>query len=211
VEVEVRPLARREVAGASHVLARAFAADPFIGHFLAKATRRRLAFPPFFRSVIHQLIAFGTVYAAERDGVILGVAAWSPPNGSSPPTLARLRSSANVWVVRGLFLRSASQMLGGFGVLGERHPDVPHWYLAFVGIEPSLQGKGIGAALLAPVLVQADAAGTTCYLETPFRATLEFYRRLGFELTAELNPVAGAPPVWVMTRPPKAATEAWAS
>ena len=39
------------------------------------------------------------------------------------------------------------------------------------------------------------------FLETPFEGTHAFYRRLGFEHIAELRPVAGAPPVWTMTRP----------
>jgi GNAT superfamily N-acetyltransferase len=175
MEVVVRPLARGEIAEASRVLAQAFAADPFIGHFLADPRRRRLAFPPFFRSVLHQLIAFGTVYAADRDGAIVGAAAWSPPNAASLGRDSRLRASVNIGLVRGLFPRSSSRMLGGFGTLEEHHPSVLHWYLAFVGIEPGFHGHGAGRALLAPVLAEADAARTTCYLETPFPETLEFY------------------------------------
>jgi ribosomal protein S18 acetylase RimI-like enzyme len=105
-------------------------------------------------------------------------------------------------VVCGLFPRASSRLLDGFAVLAEHHPQLPHWYLAFVGIEPSAQGRGAGGALLRPVLARADEDRTTCYLETPFPATLTFYRRLGFEVTAELKPVAGAPPVWTMTRSP---------
>ena len=201
----VRLLERGEIGHASHLLARAFAADPFIGFFLADARRRRLAFSPFFRSVLHVLIESGAVYAVERDDAVIGVAAWAPPDASSPNVVTRLRASLNRAIVRGLFPRTSSRLLGGFAALARHHPDGSHWYLAFVGIEPSVQRRGTGRALLAPVLAQADETGIICYLETPFPETLEFYRRLGFELDAELSPVVGAPPVWTMTRPPSTA------
>jgi hypothetical protein len=50
------------------------------------------------------------------------------------------------------------------------------------------------------VLEQADREGCLCYLETPFPDTRTFYRKLGFADTTELHPVAGAPPIWTMTR-----------
>jgi hypothetical protein len=52
------------------------------------------------------------------------------------------------------------------------------------------------------VLEQADHNGQLCYLETPFPDTRAFYRKLRFNETAELRPVAGAPPIWTMTREP---------
>jgi GNAT superfamily N-acetyltransferase len=73
------------------------------------------------------------------------------------------------------------------------HPAAPHWYLAFVGIEPSFQSHGIGQTLLAPVLKNADQTETLCYLETPFPRTHTFYERLGFVRQSELNPFTGAP------------------
>jgi hypothetical protein len=65
VDLRTRPLVRGEVGDASRLLARAFAADPFIGSPLADASRRRLACPPFFRAVLYELTEFGAVYAVE--------------------------------------------------------------------------------------------------------------------------------------------------
>ncbi|GAC1671877.1 MAG: hypothetical protein PVS2B2_03700 [Candidatus Acidiferrum sp.] len=42
-----------------------------------------------------------------------------------------------------------------------------------------------------------------CYLETPFPATHDFYRRLGFELGPATHPFEGAAPLWTMIRLPK--------
>jgi len=105
-------------------------------------------------------------------------------------------------IVRLLFPHRSRKLYGGFSATVSLHPKAPHWYLAFVGVEPRQQGKGIGQQLLAPVLDLADHRSTVCYLETPFPGTLEFYRRLGFVLETEARPFENAPPIWTMTRPP---------
>ena len=92
-----------------------------------------------------------------------------------------------------MFPRASQGLFGGFAALEQFHPIDPHWYLAFVGIEPTIQSRGIGRALLAPVLKIADQTNTLCYLETPFPRTHEFYERLGFARRGEHSPFVGAP------------------
>ena len=41
-----------------------------------------------------------------------------------------------------------------------------HWYLMILGVVPADQGRGIGGALMQPVLEEADREGVPCYLET---------------------------------------------
>lgn len=198
---QVRQLAPGEIGEASRLLGRAFVDDPFIGHLLADGRRRRLAFPPFFRSVIHQQVGLGTVWACEQNGRLAGVAAWFPPDPEPCGRFARLRAASNTAVVRGIFPLASAELLRAFSGFDAHHPTVPHWYLAFVGVEPRAQGTGIGSALLEPALTQADNGQKLCYLETPYPETHALYMKHGFELTTELRPVAGAPPVWTMTRP----------
>ena len=201
MEPTVRSLRTRELRSASRLLAGAFADDPFIRHFLRARRRREVAFPRFFRAALHELAGAGTVFGLEADGVLVGVAAWAPPEvaaiGRRSHFLARFASLE----VRALFPRAAPRLLAGFAELGENHPPERHWYLAFVGIDPRQQRRGLGRTLLAPIIERADDAGIACYLETPFSKTRVFYRRLGFEDTDELHPVAGAPTIWTMTRP----------
>lgn len=202
VESRVRPLREGEVPVASRLLAAAFADDPFIGWFFRDRWRRRLALPRFFGAVLYELLPGGAVFAIEPDGVLAGVAAWTPP---SVEPLSPVRARLSALQVRAIFPRAARRLRGGFATLAEYHPSFPHWYLAFVGIDPGAQRRGLGRALLEPVLVEADAAGGACYLETPFPGTRSFYERLGYEETAELEPVRGAPRIWTMTRPAAAA------
>jgi GNAT superfamily N-acetyltransferase len=194
-----------EVGKASHLLGRAFAADPFIAYLLPSARRRPLMFPPFFRMVMHHQVALGAVWACERDGRLIGVSAWFPPDPLAASRSVRRRSRANAAIVRALFPRASARLFDAFAGFAELHPTAPHWYLAFIGVEPGAQGRGVGHLLLEPALASADSEGTSCYLETPFEQTHPFYKKHGFEITRELRPISAAPPVWTMTRPPQSA------
>src|SRR5229473_1980483 len=132
--------------------------------------------------------------------LLVGVAAWAPPEVAAIGRSHFLVRFAS-FEVRALFPRAAPRLLAGFAELGEHHPPERHCYLAFVGIDPRQQRRGLGRTLLAPIIERADDAGIACYLETPFSKTRVFYRRLGFEDADELHPVAGAPTIWTMTRP----------
>ena len=80
------------------------------------------------------------------------------------------------------------------------HPKAePHWYLAFLGIEPSEQGKGLGSALLRPVLERCDSEGTPAYLETSNERNLPFYQRHGFEVVQQCG-IPDGPHFWGMWR-----------
>lgn len=200
-------LQRREISAASRVLARAFAADPVIGWCLRPGLRRTIGYPAFFASALYELEPQGEAYVLHTEAGIGGVAAWVPPGAECG---GGLLESATAGVVRLLYPRRAVRLFTAFAAMGRFHPDEPHWHLGFVGIEPALQGKGLGEELLRPVLDRADAEGVLCYLETPFRQTHAFYGRLGFELTRELQPdetpFEAPSPVWTMSRAPGAGT-----
>jgi GNAT superfamily N-acetyltransferase len=191
------------VGDAGRLFARAFATDPVITHFLGGVRRRAVAFPAFFRAIIFANLSYGHVYGAWENGHLVGVAVWTPPSVSAPNAAGRPFASLNHAIVRFLFPHRSQGLYGGFGATASLHPGEPHWYLAFVGVEPNRQGQGVGAQLLAPVLQRADADGVVCYLETPFPASHAFYRRLGFDLGVEAWPFEGAPPIRTMTRRPR--------
>jgi ribosomal protein S18 acetylase RimI-like enzyme len=84
--------------------------------------------------------------------------------------------------------------------LHRRLVPTPHWYLLIVAVDPELQGKGAGSALVKEGLARADAAGVPCYLETSEETNIGFYRRLGFEVVASAVLGQGGPPAWAMRR-----------
>jgi GNAT superfamily N-acetyltransferase len=193
MNVNIGSLSRATCGRASHLLTRAFAKDPILTHFLPDRLRRWIAFPAFFRYVLEEMLPSGHVYSAHNDHRLIGVAAWVPPNALEPDAASRQAAANQQRVVRLLFPRSSQSLFKGFAALETFHPSAPHWYLAFIGIEPTRQGHGIGRALLAPVLKLADQTNALCYLETPFPRTHPFYERLGFARYAEHEPFIGAP------------------
>ena len=65
--------------------------------------------------------------------------------------------------------------------LGQLHPDSPHWYLAVLGIEPGLQGRGLGGRLLAELDRVVATRPAPIYLESDREQSVQFYRARGFE------------------------------
>ena len=83
--------------------------------------------------------------------------------------------------------------------MGSHHPDEPHWYLNFIGVDVSRQGEGLGAALMKHVLSIVDAAGCVAYLESSNPQNMSLYERFGFETTARIQ-IGDCPVVHPMVR-----------
>jgi ribosomal protein S18 acetylase RimI-like enzyme len=77
----------------------------------------------------------------------------------------------------------------------------PHWYLFVIGVEPECQGRGVGDALLRPMLARADREGTPVYLETHNRGNVGFYQKYGFDVAEEGRMPGGDVTVYAMLRP----------
>jgi GNAT superfamily N-acetyltransferase len=82
-------------------------------------------------------------------------------------------------------------------------PIGPHWYLGTVGTRPDRRGKGLGSAVVRPVLDQCDRDGVVACLETSSEANVRLYRRLGFDVVFRTTTGDGALPLIVMNRSPR--------
>lgn len=202
MEPAILRLPERRVGEAVDVLARAFRDDPVLTFFLNKPNRRTMAFRAFFANIVRAHLRSGHVYAALVENQVAGVAVWRPPTAENETLRDRMRTRSTQLLVRVLFPRTAGDLFRGFAATIALHPQAPHWYLFFMGVDVALRGRGIGSKLVAPVLELADRTGTLCYLETPFPRTHAFYQRLGFEISSESHPFRGAPTLWTMTRRP---------
>jgi ribosomal protein S18 acetylase RimI-like enzyme len=79
-----------------------------------------------------------------------------------------------------------------------RDPDRPHSHYGPFGVDPDLQGRGIGSLVLAEYTRRLDAAGEDAYLETETPENVALYGRFGFEVVDEAE-VLGQPN-WFMWR-----------
>jgi ribosomal protein S18 acetylase RimI-like enzyme len=78
----------------------------------------------------------------------------------------------------------------------------PHWHLAWLCVEPSQQGRGIGSTLVRQVTNRADAEGVSCTLFTFTPRNVPIYEHLGFRVMRATNLPRSALRLWVMARPP---------
>lgn len=51
-------------------------------------------------------------------------------------------------------------------VMKRVHPEEPHWYLAAIGSDPTVRGRGFGQALMRSRLDRCDAEYCPAYLES---------------------------------------------
>jgi predicted N-acetyltransferase YhbS len=83
------------------------------------------------------------------------------------------------------------------------HPEEPHWYLAVIGSDPSVRGKGFGQALMRSRLGRVDAEHAPAYLESSKHENIAYYQRFGFEVASEIVLPEGGPTMWPMWRQPR--------
>jgi GNAT superfamily N-acetyltransferase len=98
-------------------------------------------------------------------------------------------------------VRRLPRTLRGLSLMESRHPHDHHYYLPYVAVAPAWQGKGIGTALLAPVLRRCDEEGVAAYLEASSARNRACYERNGFRVIDEFR-FPNGPPMWPMRRVP---------
>jgi GNAT superfamily N-acetyltransferase len=81
-------------------------------------------------------------------------------------------------------------VLAGMEETEAARPAEPHFALHSLGVEAAAQGRGVGSALLAPVLARCDEDGLPAHLTSSAARNVPFYERLGFAVTAE-TPLPG--------------------
>ena len=76
------------------------------------------------------------------------------------------------------------------------------WYLAVIGVRSDRQQRGLGSAVLGPMLERLTRDRLVAVLDTSTAANVAFYTRHGFEVADELDIPGGGPHVWIMCREP---------
>jgi ribosomal protein S18 acetylase RimI-like enzyme len=78
----------------------------------------------------------------------------------------------------------------------------PHYYLWGLAVDPRQKAQGIGAALMRPLLAQADAQKLPVYLETHDEKNIRYYQKHGFDLLYTTCIPKYQLPIWCMLREP---------
>ena len=192
---DVRRAADSDLDGVCRSLARAFHDDPVMAWMFPDEERRLEQNERFFRLRVRGLLAQDETYTTTGHA---GAACWAQPGRWEMGLLEGIAFTLRVTAM----VRTRAPLLArGWQIIDGAHPREPHWYLAILGTEPEAQGRGVGSALLQPVLDDCDRNEVPAYLESSKERNVAFYARHGFRVTQELALPEG-PPVWAMWRDP---------
>jgi ribosomal protein S18 acetylase RimI-like enzyme len=186
---------------AAEVLAAAFQQDPMYIQVQPDEVKRRTMLARLFVKVVRYALHYGQVYTTPA---LEGVACWLPPGHTHLTVAGLLRSglvSAPLAMGLPAYLRFDRYMTYA-DKLHETHAPQIHWYLWAIGVDPARQGRGVGSRLLQPVLAQADADQTACYLDTGTERNTRFYQKQGFKVMEQGSTPRDGVQVWAMLRPP---------
>ena len=183
----------------ARVLSRALYDEPKFRYILPDDEDRLALLPAFFRASIRASQLYGEIHTTPGgDGAALWIA---PRQTVIPASMVHTGSLSMPFRLGWANFRRCRDLEERLDVVHQRLIAGPHWYLMALGVEPSKQGKGIGEALLEPVLSRADSQGSPCYVETCNERNLPFYKRHGFQIAGGGN-IPGGPDFWTMIRKP---------
>jgi GNAT superfamily N-acetyltransferase len=192
----VRRAAREDLDGVSRALARAFDDDPVMDWFFPDEHGRATRIERLYRMRVAGLLKQDEVYTTDEHA---GAAVWAQPGRWEMPPLEAAAFVARLIPMVRLRLPLLAR---GWAMIDQMHPREPHWYLAVLGTDPDAQGRGVGSALMQPVLDDCDRNGVGAYLESSKERNLAFYARHGFRVTGKVTLPEG-PPIWPMWRDPR--------
>jgi GNAT superfamily N-acetyltransferase len=199
--------AKADVERCADVLAHAFLDDPGTLVIAPDPVQRAAFLPLFFRSFIAASLAEGANLVVPA-GTLDGVAAWFGP-GIYGPTIESLLANGFGEALAGLGEDGTERLTAMVGELEAQHDRLTagreHLRLAFFGVDPIAQGRGIGGALADVGHRRADRLGLPCYLETFTLANVRFYEHRGYRVIDQF-PVGDAVPAYAMERPPTPAS-----
>ncbi len=174
------------VAQAQACLTTAFASDLFARWVMADPAQ-------FLRLFNHSLRHMGGLGSANGAGFLadggIGAALWLRPGvGPDMAALGALMAE----------LTMPDEAPAVFEQMSEQHPQNPHWYLPFIGVDPAAQGQHVGSTLLVASLALVDEEGLPAYLESTNPRNVPLYERFGFRVLGEIQ-VGSSPvmhPMW---------------
>jgi ribosomal protein S18 acetylase RimI-like enzyme len=130
------------------------------------------------------------VTAKNASGRLLGVVGMVPPH-STPSLWTQVRHGLLIWpYLWGWASFQAALSVDDF--LGKKPADA--WQIAMMAVDPSMQGRGLGSAIMRRALQAIQASGKVAdvFLDTQAPVNVLFYSKLGFRVVdrRRVDPVA---------------------
>jgi len=191
-----------QIPAAAAMLARAFHDDPLMRYTIPDPDERARLLPAMYATMLRFGMLAGEVYATA--GVLDGVAIWMPPNAKW--TSENMQASGMLKIptlIGDEAYQRYREVVGREWQARLREIPGPGWYLFILGVEPRVQRRGLGGALMGPILERADTEQLVCYLETENERNVAFYLKQGFDLIVSEKAGASGVRFWTFSRIPK--------
>lgn len=156
----------------------AFIADPLIRWMFPRPDQYFTFFPELGRHFAGGAFDHGTAYCTDD---FAGSALWLPP-GVLPD-----EEALGAVLAEGIAAPRQEEVFALMEQVGASHPEVEHWYLPAIGVDPAAQGRGIGSALLSRSLETIDRLHQAAYLESSNPRNIPLYERFGFEVMGKIQ------------------------
>lgn len=180
-EWQTRRATKDDIEPVGGVLARAFQEDPMWRWALGRdaVDERRARLERFFGAIARIVDAHDQLtFTAGDASATAGASVWMSPGKWRFSLVDEARMAPSVLASFGA--AGTIRLLKLLMAVERAHLREPHWYLFAIGADPAHQGRGVGAALLAPMLARCDDEQLPAYLESSNPQNLSFYRRHGF-------------------------------
>jgi ribosomal protein S18 acetylase RimI-like enzyme len=191
----VRSATRADWRQLGDITAEAFFEDPVNKWVFGTPRAIQSAFTVLARDVY---VKRGQCFLAGDGGAAMWCTSQTNRNLATLPMLA-LATGVARWGSKGAVARA----IKAGEAMDANHPHEPHMYLFTIGTRKAARGKGLGKALIRPMLAACDREGLPAYLENSNPANTGFYMSHGFERMKLLQVGEGAPPMEAMWRKPE--------
>jgi len=194
-DLGIRAAAAADRDAIAQLLHEVFRDDPVSRWVFPDPAHREEEHPRLFGAFLDHGLEHGTVHVT-ADGA--GAAVWFAVAGGE------LRGGEDLGA---RLEKVGSDRLPVLGELTEAvHPvERDHAYLQAIAVAADHQGRGVGSALLAPVLERCDRDGLPAYLEASSDRSRSLYERHGFAVLDRIVHLPDGPPMYPMWREPSAA------
>jgi GNAT superfamily N-acetyltransferase len=190
-KLEVAQATPDQIGALTPVFARAFADEPMTKWSLGDLGDAAYRLTRCFAYFLEQVLGLGLVWEVGGGN---GAAVWVPPDRFEdwdvhPWSQPRITALAD----------DGGRRYTQFWDWVDSHlPAEPLWQLDSIAVEPTAQGQGLGAELIANGLALARADGVGAFLSTGTGRNVEIYGRCGFRVVEAVDAPDGGPKIYFM-------------